>query len=131
MSMRFIGEDHVLLEFLLTNGVLLDAEVVSVSILRHEAELRASVTLVPRDDRELPVIRLDFAEVVAFSFDWNIDSPYYNVESFRAVVLDDGSFAISFDPSPETSATIREDDMGVVVARHMRGWFVGAAPDPG
>jgi hypothetical protein len=121
--MKFIAKDDALFEQLTTSIHIISSSIQRFNIfndgqngLAVEVDFRLLYT--PKH-----FLRLRFLAVKEYSFYWNSEYNFYNVETYKLVKKGE-LFYISFDPEDEASPKISENDQDSILFSGFEGYYI-------
>jgi hypothetical protein len=110
----------------LTSGsyIIHDASVTKFDIYTLEHRLYVDVYFTSIASKRIvqTKFKLSFIDVLEYSFCWNANYGFYNVESYKFLKLDKG-FYISLDPV-DGSDELSDDDKDIILSKEVEGCFI-------
>ena len=119
--MKTIGEGEQLIKSLSGHNSLLDTKVKRISIFEEEDLLIGELEFAMRPLSKYRNVVLKFTDVKEYSFYYNDNHVFYNVERFKFFRMENGSYYLSLDPYEEEQVP-SDQDQDIVVAKNVVGY---------
>ena len=120
--MRFIGKDDVLFEILKKDIKIISSSIIRIDVFKQGFDLiiEVDIKLLYSKDK---YIKLRFGGIKEYSFYFNSNHIFYNVESYK-LIKDNNLFFISFDPENEMSLSASDNDQDSILCSSFEGYFL-------
>ncbi|MBN3575887.1 hypothetical protein [Vibrio neptunius] len=107
--MKLISSSTKLVAYFSGNNSLLDSKIKRIEVLYSDSGLCINIDISMRPSSDYDNIKLSFIGCKMYSFCFSDDYCFYNVESLKFFINDDGLFYISLDPYGEEQMMSDED----------------------
>jgi hypothetical protein len=96
-----------------------DGEIRSIALYAEPVGVILEAICIPRTESPVKELRLRFAGVSRFDFQWSEDEAFYFIPGYKAVVQDSGRVYFSLDPYDDRETAPDPRDGGVIEARSL------------
>jgi hypothetical protein len=117
--MKEIGKNNKLLSKLTGENCLLDTKIEHLSIFAAD-NLIIEITFLMRPKSDFERVTIRFSGVLEYSFYYNTDYIFYNVERYKFFLDNNNNFYLSLDPFNE-AVEISDQDQDYIIAKEVVG----------
>lgn len=123
--LKLFAQNEELYESLKGNNNILDSQINRILLVEEEQEIKVEIDFLLHNVSENKKVRIVFNHIKEFSFYYNSQYIFYNVERFKLLLLENGYYYLSLDPYDE-SMQVSSKDQDIIIARNIIGFEMPA-----